>query len=57
MGITIKESYNQASKLHKDKLLLTHEILQIKLTKRMQNRNKKWTYITQLKKYKIMEKF
>ena len=57
MGITIKGSYNQTSKLHKDKLLLTHEILQIKLTKRMQNRNKKWTYITQLKKYKIMEKF
>lgn len=57
MVITIKGSYNQTSKLHKDKLLLTHEILQIKLTKRMQNRNKKWTYITQLKKYKIMEKF
>jgi hypothetical protein len=57
MGITIKGSYNQTSKLHKDRLLLTHEILQIKLTKQMQNRNKKWTYITQLKKYKIMEKF
>jgi hypothetical protein len=57
MGITIKGSYNQTSKLHKDKLLLTHEILQIKLTKRMQNRNKKWTYIILLKKYKIMEKF
>jgi hypothetical protein len=57
MGITIKESYNLASKLHKDKLLPTLEILQIKLTKRMQNRNKKWTYIILLKKYKIMEKF
>ena len=57
MGITIKGSYKQTSKLHKDKLLPILEILQIKLTKRMQNGNKKWTYIILLKKHKIMEKF